>query len=108
MALNVPYRVTSSQIATKRSLRVADVRLLSRETTRLIFDRTCLTTRSKRCGFSLKTRGDILANVLQNRSQIQGRRGDQHGWRWDEVTGFAHASAEPRLGDDVLVSIIEG
>lgn len=42
MALKVPYRVTSSHIATKRSLRVADVLLLSRDTTRLTFDRMCL------------------------------------------------------------------
>ena len=42
MALKALYSVTSSQIATKRSLRVADVRLLSRETTRLTFDSICL------------------------------------------------------------------
>ena len=50
---------------------------------------------------------DVLANVFQNCGQIQGCGSHQHGLRWDEVTGFMHPRAEPRLGNDILVGIVE-
>lgn len=60
MILNIPYIVSSSPSAVKRSCTVARVRLLSRAATRLTFESTCLSIErvvkvGVKCAISLRT-----------------------------------------------------
>ena len=87
-------------------MRVAEVLLLSRETTRLMFDRMCLMNPTSIMRSFLREKWDALANVFEDCSQIQGCGGDQRCWGWYQMTSFAHPCTESGFGNAILVGVV--